>query len=302
MSSLTALAPGKINLALYLGKLRADGLHELVTVTESLSLADELTLEPAPEGSSSDEVICPGVEGPNLAAAALATFRATTGWDAPSQRITIEKRVPVAAGMGGGSADAAAVLRLCVVASGIDPGRESLLELAFGLGSDVPSQLEPGLALVTDGGRHVEQLPPPPEHGVLVVPLERQLATAEVFARADRLGLPRASGVLRDLREELRAEFTTGELSSPSNDLERAALALCPEIEPALAAVQQTGARDVLVSGSGPTVIGIFPGADGVSEADAAAVTLRERYPKAGAAVPVETELIVTRPKVEFRS
>jgi 4-diphosphocytidyl-2-C-methyl-D-erythritol kinase len=79
-----------------------------VSVVQALSLADELTLEPAER----DEVVCPGVEGPNLAGRALRLFREHTGWDGPPQRLTIDKRIPVAAGMGGGSSDAAATLRL----------------------------------------------------------------------------------------------------------------------------------------------------------------------------------------------
>src|SRR3954471_7817773 len=114
--AMTERAPGKVNLSLFVGAPRADGLHPLVSVVQAVSLADELTLEPAP--GAADEVVCPGVEGPNLAAAALAAFRARTGWAAPPQRITIVKRIPVAGGMGGGSADAAAVLRLAARAAG----------------------------------------------------------------------------------------------------------------------------------------------------------------------------------------
>ncbi|MGH2854680.1 MAG: 4-(cytidine 5'-diphospho)-2-C-methyl-D-erythritol kinase, partial [Solirubrobacteraceae bacterium] len=98
---LRALAPAKINLGLFLGPGRADGRHELVTVMQSISLADELTLREAPPGSARDKVHCPGVPGApeeNLAARALAAFRAATGWDAPPLELRIHKRVPVAAG------------------------------------------------------------------------------------------------------------------------------------------------------------------------------------------------------------
>ena len=142
MSVHRALAPAKINLGLFLGSVRAsDGRHELVTVMQSISLADELTLEPAPAGSERDEVLCPGVPGApeqNLAAAAMRAFRASTGWRAPPLRLSIVKRIPVAAGLGGGSADAAAALRLAMHASGL--GDEPLLRtLGSQLGADVPS-------------------------------------------------------------------------------------------------------------------------------------------------------------------
>jgi 4-diphosphocytidyl-2-C-methyl-D-erythritol kinase len=131
---LRALAPAKINLGLFLGPVReADGRHELVTVMQSISLADELTLEPAAaDGSAAeatqDQLECPGLAGPpeaNLAWLALREFRAETGWDAPPRMLRIEKRIPIAAGLAGGSADAAAALRLARAASGL--GDEQLL-------------------------------------------------------------------------------------------------------------------------------------------------------------------------------
>ncbi len=118
MTTLTALAPGKVNLCLFVGAPRADGYHPLVSVFQSVSLADELTLEAAPRTATQDEVICPGVTGTNLAAKALFAYREASGWDAPPVRLTIMTRVPIAAGMGGGSGDAAAVLRLAAQAAG----------------------------------------------------------------------------------------------------------------------------------------------------------------------------------------
>src|SRR5258705_6152742 len=155
MSVHRALAPAKVNLGLFVGPRRpSDGRHELATVMQSISLADELTLEPAAPGAEQDEVLCPGVPGPpgaNLAAAALRAFRASTGWDAAPVRLTIAKRIPVAAGLGGGSADAAAALRLASHASGA--GDERLLRrLAAELGSDVPAQISPGRWLAGGAG------------------------------------------------------------------------------------------------------------------------------------------------------
>ncbi|MBA3809728.1 MAG: 4-(cytidine 5'-diphospho)-2-C-methyl-D-erythritol kinase, partial [Solirubrobacterales bacterium] len=97
-----ALAPAKVNLGLSVGPSRsADARHELVSVMQSISLADELTLEAAPASAGEDEVICPGVSGlaqENLAARALAAFRKATGWSSPPLRLSVEKRIPVAAG------------------------------------------------------------------------------------------------------------------------------------------------------------------------------------------------------------
>jgi 4-diphosphocytidyl-2-C-methyl-D-erythritol kinase len=297
-----ALAPAKINLGLCLGPTRAgDGRHELVSVMQSISLADELTLEAAPEGSAGDEILCPGVtDAPeeNLAAAALRAFRESTGWDAPPLRLAIVKRIPVAAGLGGGSADAAATLRLARHASGLG-GEALLLELATALGADVPAQVSPGRWLATGAGEQLHALPPPRSpFGVLVLPLALALSTGAVYAEADRLGLARSRHALAERGAELAAAFEHG-ASVPAatellhNDLQRAAVSLCPEIAGALAQARAAGADLTLVSGSGPTVLGLFPRSgpslgDGVALAESAAVALGAREPAALAAVPVQ--------------
>ena len=254
---LRCLAPGKVNLSLYVGAPRSDGLHPLVSVVQSVSLADELTLEPAP--GDRDEVVCPGVEGPNLALKALAAFREATGWDAPPQRVTIVKRVPVAAGMGGGSGDAAGALRLAAGAAGIDD-RELLLRLAGPLGGDVPSQVEPGRTLMTGTGERVRPLPGGARHPLVILPSEHVLSTPAVYRAFDELGVTRSEGELA------RLEATAGDLPV-HNDLQDAARRLCPPIDDALAALERTGALHVLVSGSGPTVFGLYADADAARRA-----------------------------------
>jgi 4-diphosphocytidyl-2-C-methyl-D-erythritol kinase len=271
MRSCRALAPAKINLGLFLGPTRArDGRHELVTVMQSVSLADELTLEPAEGDATEDEVSCPGVPGlgtENLAATALRAFRESTGWKAPPLRLSIVKRIPVAAGMGGGSADAAAALRMACYASGIGDG-QLLRELGAALGADVPAQISPGSWLASGAGERLSKLPQPSlVAGVLVLPVDAELATRAVYAEADRLGLGRSPKELADRRRELRAAWSTPapELSALEpvagelfhNDLQEAALALCPEIADALSEARLAGADLELVSGSGPTVLGL---------------------------------------------
>jgi 4-diphosphocytidyl-2-C-methyl-D-erythritol kinase len=298
MSVHRALAPAKINLGLFLGPKRAsDGRHELVTVMQSISLADELTLEPAPASSEHDEVLCPGVPlpvgGENLAASALRAFRAATGWDAPPLRLSILKRIPVAAGLGGGSADAAAALRLAKHASGLGDGR-LLLQLGAELGADVPAQISPGRWLATGAGERLAALRDPQREqlGVLVLPVAEALSTAAVYGEADRLGLARTEAELERWREDLEASIAHGE-SLPAasellhNDLQRAAVSLCPEIVAALDELRQAGAEQELVSGSGPTALGLFarPAA-----AEAAAGALQARVPAPICATPVSAE------------
>lgn len=303
MTRLRARAPAKVNLCLFLGPARADGLHELVSVMEALSLADEVELAPAPAGAGGDEVVCPGVEGPNLAGLALGAFRRATGWDAPPQRVTVRKRIPVAGGMGGGSADAAATLRLAAAAAGHDD--PSLLHrLAPRLGADVPAALQPGVVLATGAGEDVRPLAALEPHATLVVPSARRLSTPEVFARADELELPRSPDELSERLGEVEAAFADDRRLAPSlavNDLEPAALSLCSSIRDALAAARAAGAEHALVSGSGPTVVGLFLGADGRERAQAAAAELRPRFPGACAAVPVDAAFAAERPVEDGR-
>ena len=265
-------APAKINLCLFLGPTRpSDGRHELVSVMQSLELADDVVLEPAPD--SGDEVVCPGVEGPNLAGDALAAFRAATGWDAPPQRLTITKRVPVAAGMGGGSGDAAAALRLAARAAGVEDDA-LLLRLAAQLGADVPAQVRPGRAFATGAGEQVRRLPPGPPLGVLVLPHDAPLSTADVYREADRLALPRDASALAAARAEVEAALPELPAELLVNDLAPAARALEPAIVPREREAASAGADHVLVSGSGPTVLGLFFGDDGPQRARAAAAGL----------------------------
>jgi 4-diphosphocytidyl-2-C-methyl-D-erythritol kinase len=258
---LTVAAPGKVNLSLFVGAPREDGLHPLVSVVQPVSLADELTLEPAPEAAG-DEVHCPGVEGPNLAARALALFRAATGWDAPPQRLTIRKRIPVAAGMGGGSADAAAALRLAARAAGGAPD-DLLHELAVALGADVPALLTGGRVLMTGAGEHVDRLPDPEPFGLVVVPSEAALSTRDVYCAFDDRGTPRTPSELDTRAKAARA----GEPPPAVNDLEPAARALCPAVDAPLAALRAAGATAAMVSGSGPTVFGVFGSLDAARNA-----------------------------------
>jgi 4-diphosphocytidyl-2-C-methyl-D-erythritol kinase len=258
-------APAKLNLCLYLGPTREDGLHELCSLFEPLALADSIVATEAPR----DEVLCPGVEGENLAARALARLR-ERGWQSPPLRIRIAKRIPVAAGLGGGSADAAAVLRL---AAGEVAG---LPELAADLGADVPSQLAPSLALVEGAGERVERLPEPAPHAVLLLPSGGGLSTADVFAEADRLGVGRDAEELAALGEHLRMAAGAGSspLAYPEllvNDLEPAARSLRPEIDDAFEVLRTAGAPLVLLTGSGPTVFGLFPS---LAEAQAVAAEI----------------------------
>ena len=203
-------------------------------------------------------------------------------------RIEIVKQIPVAAGMGGGSADAAAALRLAME---LAPGRpEELASLAAALGADVPSQLVPGLVLGTGAGDLVEPFEPLAPFAVVVVPAGVALSTAEVYREADRLGLPRRTADLEARYTELCAALRPGARLPDEllvNDLQPAALSLCPEIADALQATAGAGADRVLVCGSGPTIAGIFWGVEGSARAATAAASVAERFPATTFAAPV---------------
>ena len=258
MTVLTTEARAKINLCLYVGPVRGDGRHEVVTLMDSLTLCDDVRMETDPPGLVADEVTCAAVKGPNLAADALHAFRESTGWDGPPVRVEIEKRIPIAGGMGGGSADAAATLRLAADASGLGD-RRLLEDIAATLGADVASQVRGGLTLATGEGSRLRPLNMSLPYSVVVLPLDAELSTADVYAEADRLGLARESLDLSRALTRMQAALSSETiLDCLHNDLQDAARSLCPGVDNGLEAVLAAGADHAMISGSGPTVLGVF--------------------------------------------
>jgi 4-diphosphocytidyl-2-C-methyl-D-erythritol kinase len=285
--TIVELAYAKVNLCLFLGPTRADGRHALVTVFDSVRLTDELIV--AESESGIDEVVCDGVTGPNLVAGALAGLR-EAGWAAPPVRVEIWKRIPVAGGMGGGSADAAAMLRCAPRMAPVDP--EVARRIAASLGADVPSQLVPGPSLGTGAGEVIEPIGSLGHYAVLVLPQPFALSTADVYREADRLGVGRSADELAGLGERVRAALDGRDRvlgdELAVNDLQAASLSLRPELEKVLAAAREAGADRAMVCGSGPTVIGIFLGEGAGARARGAAADegLRARYPGVAGASP----------------
>jgi 4-diphosphocytidyl-2-C-methyl-D-erythritol kinase len=262
-------APAKVNLVLQVGPRRADGLHELCSLFASLALADELDIEPA----DSDEIVCRGVTGPNLARTAIDAFRGAVG-NLPPLRVVVEKRIPVAAGLGGGSADAAAVLRAANEIAGGPLTADELRALGARIGADVPSQVEPRHALVTGAGEHVEPVDLP-DMALVLVPADKGLSTADVYAEADRIPSTRPQLDPQALRT-LAAAPLAALARAMENDLEAAALSLRPGLTRTLAALREAGALTALISGSGPTAFGVFTSA---AEAESAAEAIPGALP-----------------------
>jgi 4-diphosphocytidyl-2-C-methyl-D-erythritol kinase len=158
----------------------------------------------------------------------------------------------------------------------------------------VPAQVSPGRWLATGAGERLQELARPnPSFGLLVLPARETLATAAVYAEADRLGRGRTARELEERRGALRLAL---ELGAPipavrellHNDLQQAAISLCPAIEEALTEAREAGADVALVSGSGPTVVGVFPRANGLGAAERAAAGLAGRMPAPICASPVD--------------
>lgn len=304
---LTTVAPAKVNATLVVGPVRPqDGRHELVSVMQSVSLVDDVTLrarderdDALPAGTEhGDAIRCAGVDGDNLALRALGAFRAATDWDAGPLVVEITKRIPVAAGMAGGSADAGAVLRLAAAASGLaDDAR--LLALAADLGADVAHQLQPGLALATGAGEQVRRFDGVLDGAVVVVVSERALSTPEVYRRADELRSPCSAATLEAWRFQIETALTEPDgpivpAALAVNDLQDAAVDLAPGLGATVDAIEGTGADRAMVCGSGPTAIGWFAER---SQADRAADALRSGGYDARVVVPTATAPIDLLPQ-----
>jgi 4-diphosphocytidyl-2-C-methyl-D-erythritol kinase len=251
--SISELAYAKLNLVLHVGAPEPSGLHPICSIFASLDLADDVHVRIA--DGPGDTVECEGVEGPNLAAAALDAFRAEVP-SLPPLHVRIGKRIPVAAGLGGGSADAAAVLRAANRIAGEPLDANALRRIAATLGSDVPSQVEPGHALVAGTGEIVEPIALPPLAAVLV-PQAEGLSTGDVYAQLDRMGGSREHLDPEAVRAAVDSDPTVWETAF-ENDLQPAALSLRPELAVVIEGLRAAGALVARVSGSGPTCFGLF--------------------------------------------
>jgi 4-diphosphocytidyl-2-C-methyl-D-erythritol kinase len=258
VTSVVVRAPAKVNLQLSVGPLRRDGYHELVNVFHAVSLHDEVTVTPARslrvevEGESA-AAVPRGAD--NLAARAAYALAERTGVE-PSVRLHVRKRIPVAAGMAGGSADAAAALVGCDALWGTHLRRETLHELAATLGADVPFALLGGTAVGTRRGDRLLPVLARGEFHWVFAYAEGGLSAPMVYAECDRLRSGRKVPP-PTLDETLMAALRAGDPvalgRSLSNDLEPAVLSLRPQLQLTLEAGAEHGALGAVVCGSGPT-------------------------------------------------
>ena len=289
VTGVTVRVPAKLNLQLAVGPPRADGYHDLVTVFHAVSLYDEVRAEPAERdgvtvtGEGADRV---PVGQDNLALRAVAALRTAVSGAAASRRsrvhVTIRKRIPVAAGLAGGSADAAAALVACNELWGGGLSQRQLLEVGAKVGSDVAFALLGGTAVGRGRGeRLTPALAPATQYHWVLVFADGHLSTPEVYATLDRLRAADAGGPgdpagrghrvqaqpgEPDLDSALMSALRSGDAGllgrTLSNDLQRAALSLFPPLRKTLAAGLELGALGALVAGSGPTCAFLAANAD----------------------------------------
>jgi 4-diphosphocytidyl-2-C-methyl-D-erythritol kinase len=256
---LSARAPAKLNLALLVGPLRSDGRHEVVTVVEKLTLADTVTL------ARGDGVTVRGFPDDTLVRAALVRLAEAAG-ERPGFAATVAKRVPVAAGLGGGSSDAAAALELGNRLLDVPLERGVLERLGARLGADVPLFLTPGSVVCRGDGTLVEACPLPSDYHVVLwhPPGAHKTSTADVYrqfdARSGDRGFRERRRTLEDALPGMGSAVDLARL--PPNDLATSPLA---------ARLLELGAFRADVCGAGPTLYGLFLDA---SAAAAAAASL----------------------------
>ena len=264
VTSVTVRVPAKINLQLAVGPLRPDGYHGLVTVFHAIGLFNMVSVAAA----EADSVAVTGegagqvpADGDNLALRAVRALRAVVAAQAgPGVTVTINKRIPVAAGLAGGSADAAAALVACneLWRAGL-PVRE-LCEVAAGVGSDVAFAVLGGTAVGRGRGERLTPalMPAARYHWVLAF-ADGALSTPEVYGTLDRLRAADGGAAEPELSTELMAALRAGDLErlgrSLSNDLQAPAISLFPALRKTLDVGRESGALGALVSGSGPTCL-----------------------------------------------
>jgi 4-diphosphocytidyl-2-C-methyl-D-erythritol kinase len=254
--------PAKINLHLGVGPLRQDGFHELATVYQAISIYDEITARASDslaltmDGEGAGQL---ALDDTNLVIRAVRALAAATGRE-PHARLHLRKQIPIAAGLAGGSADAAATLVACDSLWGTGLSREQLAHIAAGLGSDVPFLVLGGTALGTGRGEAVSPVLASGHAWHWVVgTAEGGLSTPEVYRQLDDLrdtGLaPPSIGVPDEILAALRQRDPHVLAKVLGNDMQPASLALRPELGRTLQAGVAAGALAAMISGSGPTCV-----------------------------------------------
>ena len=268
MRTYTGRAYAKLNLSLDIQGLREDGYHELESVMQTVSVWDDLRITIG-EGQgitlSCDLPYIP-TDDRNLAVRAARIFYEALGHPAPDLHIHIEKRIPVGAGMAGGSTDAAAVLRLLNQAEGKPLSGEQLQALGLKLGADVPFCLVGGTCLCGGVGEKLRPLPPMPDCSILVVKPAVSVSTKTAY------------GLFDEYEPKIRADIPAMEAALVSGDIHAVAAAMGNSLEAPISAfkpvitairdrIRSSGALGAMMTGSGSAVFGLYPDLKGARKA-----------------------------------
>ncbi len=268
-----ATAHAKVNIGWRVGPLREDGFHDVNGIVQTISLADHLAFE-ASEGDGVEIVVPdhPELEGPaNLVSASAELLER---WATPT-RITIDKRIPLAAGLGGGSADAAAALLALNVLWGAELSAAKLVSLGASIGSDVPAILAGGLVHASGRGERVRRIGATSGYSFVLGISDAGVSAADAYRLLDELGN----------RTAAERPFTYPERIE-HNDLEAAACELVPGLAERVEVMREASGA-AFVSGSGPTVVGV------TSEPDRVAERVRASFARVEIAQPTESGVVL---------
>ena len=252
-------AYAKLNISLDVSRARPDGFHDMIMVMQTVSLCDDITVELKADGPVRAECDLPYIprDDRNLAVKAAKLYLKEIGREAAGAQIRIRKRIPVGAGMAGGSSDAAAVLRAMNTAFGGEMSREALLSIAEKTGSDVPFCLLGGTALAEGRGEKLTALPPFPACTFVICKPEFSISTPELFHALDRIRMrvhPDTAGIIAavengDIRQICRRMYNVFE------DVPDRRMKIAAEIRQKLITL---GAEGSVMTGTGSAVFGIF--------------------------------------------
>lgn len=280
-SQVTIAAPAKVNVALYVGPPDITGFHPLLTAFQALDLWDELTASPA--GTMSIDISA------DFDVSTIPLDRENLVWRAhdllsehvaplPPTHFAITKRIPVAGGMAGGSADAAAATIALAQLYELDTDTSNLRDICRALGSDVPFSLVGGSAVGRGRGDVLEPLRTDHPLALVIVPSDHTLSTPEVYRRLDEIRADDDVVLPDHLSDDFLHAWRAGDAEALAplmhNDLQVAALSMLPELQRTLDDIVSLGALASMVSGSGPTVVGL---ARDLEHAENLAALLRER-------------------------
>lgn len=282
-ASLRLRAYAKINYVLAIEGVRADGYHEISTVFQSISLADEVVLERADEGfklhvEQGQENVGPTKD--NTVYRAWELLREFTGLDLPVE-VKLYKKIPAGAGLGGASADAAAFLVGANALFGLGLGSGELAKLGLKIGADVPFCISGGTALGEGVGEKLSPLPAPPAHHLLLVKPERGAETACIYKAYDEK-VPERKVSTKSLMSALRESDLSGFAAAVGNDFASVTPRFVSEVSEYEEEIIRAGALGASMSGSGTAVYGIF-----ATEEDAQRAMNRMEAPFVGIYKPV---------------